>query len=219
MPIPKNDAEYSEWLNRYNAYVNAHYATLGLTAEQTTVLDLQHAQWDTDYGAHTTAQAAAKTATRTKVTTRKATDDLLKTLNKIIQACPTTTDTDREALGLTIYGTGTSGLELSYVDKPQPDIDIREHLTHNIKVRTWTPEGVVKAKPAGVMGCEVVRTIGTRPASQEEMELVGTMPGTKFAFQYDTAQLGQQAHYAMRWIMRDGTPGSWSDIVSATIAA
>jgi len=218
--IPSNDMEYKAWVERFVNYLSEHTAHFGLTPVQ--IAPLQSTTLDT-VAAITgweDAKNAAKQAVALRNTERTGNEILVRAMVGLIQACPATTDVDREGLGIPVRGSGTStsGVELSD-DKPTAIIDIRPHLKHIIRIQNQTPTGTKKARPDGAVGCEIYRKVGEAPESTSDMTYVGLATRSPYAVEFAVEDGNKPAHYRFRWVGPKGQKGEWSDLETATVAA
>ena len=96
-------------------------------------------------------------------------------------------------------------------------MDTSQRLSHKIEFRDEsTPTS--RAKPAGVAGCELYLFIGTTaPTGPEAMHLQAVDKSTPYLMEFDSADAGKTAFWAMRWVNTRGEHGPWSATVSATI--
>jgi hypothetical protein len=75
-----------------------------------------------------------------------------------------------------------------------------------------------KAKPPGVLGCEIWRFTGTSaPASEKDYDYVATDSDSPYVAFYEMADAGQKAYYLLRWVSKPGERGEWSETIEATI--
>ncbi len=218
--LPYNDSAFSTWLDTFFAYLEPNFAKFGLVAADVTAAKGTQDAFDVSLAAHIAAQSAARTATTTKDDNRATCESSIRALVGRIQAAPGTTDADREALGITIRGAGTSDMPLpTNDDKPIALVDVSSRLKHVIRIQNQTSVGVKKAKPAGAMGAEVWVKVGETPSGPSDMQLIGLATRSPYVVEYPDDNGGKQAHYAMRWVTSKGEKGSWSETESATIAA
>jgi hypothetical protein len=92
-------------------------------------------------------------------------------------------------------------------------------LQHTIHFRdAATPESDSKAKPKGILGCEIWRFKGTgAPASEDDLEYVATDTASPYVASYEMADAGKKVSYLLRWISKSGARGEWSETVEATV--
>jgi hypothetical protein len=75
-----------------------------------------------------------------------------------------------------------------------------------------------KAKPDGVMGCEIWVKVGKQqPTDPSQLQFLGTDTRTPYVAEYGGGEAGKAAHYMLRWVNTKGEQGPWSQTVSATI--
>ena len=75
-----------------------------------------------------------------------------------------------------------------------------------------------KAKPDGVVGCEIwVKIGGNPPADPSELHYLGSDTNAPYLAEYPGADAGKPAHYWLRWVNTRGEKGPWSDNVGGTI--
>ncbi len=79
-----------------------------------------------------------------------------------------------------------------------------------------------RAKPAGVMGCEIwvkIAAANEPPAGEAELKFLSMDTASPYIAEFDGADGGKTAHYMLRWIKSNGNKGPWSETISATITA
>ena len=219
--LPSNDAKFDAWLTNFQTYVMAHLDHFGFTPADTDPLDTACLSWTAALNAYVAAKLAVKTTHATKVTDRATVETIVRSLVKRIQSNPNTTNADREALKITVPSAPVeSGAVLEPSDdKPLATVDISNRLKHTFKIQNQTLSGVKNGKPAGAMGAEIWVKIGEPPTGPSDTQLVGIATRTTFVLEFSDDKAGKQAYYMMRWITPKGEVGSWSETLSATIAA
>lgn len=101
--------------------------------------------------------------------------------------------------------------------RPVLILDTSERFRHTVN---FADEGTPteKAKPAGVMGCELRVFVGaTPPADPLDYDFAALDTKTPQIWEFDPADAGQLAHWVARWVNTRGEQGPWSDTVSATV--
>ena len=93
-------------------------------------------------------------------------------------------------------------------------------LQHIIRYRDQLASPSVKAKPYGVISCQIYgspsATVITDPTTLQFLQAATKAPLLQ---SWPSGDIGQKAYYAARWITRKGLLGPWSPIVSFTIAS
>jgi hypothetical protein len=154
--LPTREADLVIWSNNFSAKINATPTAYGLTA----------AQASTYRGLHNTFVAASQTAnnpaTRSpsnimaKDTAKAALIANARLLARIIQTCPTVTDTQRTDLGLTVRSGPTP------VPAPSiaPGLEIVSTTGNTVRIRLHDSPSTRRGKPAGVTGAAVFSFVG-----------------------------------------------------------
>jgi hypothetical protein len=215
--IPRQDSEFHNWVKQYSQYVDAHFAELGLTVAQNTALQTLLTEWNTNYPAHTAAQAAAQAAAQLKITTRENFEAKVRELTGIIQSNSEVTNEQRAELGITIPKDTHTPVPVP-TTRPMGSINNVNRLEHIITFfDESTPNS--KAKPFGVMGCEIWQKVGgTPPVDAGELTYLATDTKSPYVAHFSGSQAGQTAHYWLRWVNSRGEPGPWSETLSVTIS-
>jgi hypothetical protein len=214
--IPTTDADLIAWVNNFLAYTNANLATLGLVAADLTPVQSAATGFETNFAANNAAQASAQGARQKKDDSRGALVALVRPLARQLQAKGTVEDSHRQSLGLNIKSTSRTAAAAP-ATRPVATVDTSQRLRHVISfVDEQTPGS--RAKPAGVMGCEVWVKVGpTPPVDPSECRYLATDTATPYTAEYEGADAGKIAHYMLRWVNTRGERGPWSQTVSATI--
>ncbi|WP_017714874.1 hypothetical protein [Kamptonema formosum] len=216
--IPRPDSEFNSWQTNFASYLSGNLEDLGLTEEQIAPIPEAQNKWLSAYNNHIAAQAAAESACQNKEDTRKAYQEALRRLVKQLQASPEVTDAQRMALGITVREASKRAVGVP-VARPLARVDASDRLQHTIHfVGEDTPTR--RAKPAGVMGCELwVKIGGAPPADPSELTFLGLDTATPYVAKYAGEHSGKIAHYMLRWVSTRGDRGPWSQTVSAMIPA
>ncbi len=216
--IPSSDADFSGWLLNFLTYANANLATLGLTAADIAPLQAAATAFDTTRATNDSAQAQAQAARQARDDQRTETETLTRALVGELQASATVTDSQRQALGITVRATTRTPVSAP-TTKPVATVDTSQRLRHTIQfVDELTPTS--RAKPDGVTGCEVWVKVGDpAPADASALKYLATDTRTPYTVDYDGGDAGKTAYYMLRWVNTHGEQGPWSQTVSATIGA
>ena len=215
--IPASDADFDVWSKNFVDYVVANAATMGITPAQVTSLQGGQTDWGAKYPASITKQAEAFSATQAKNDARGEYEDLVRSLVGMVQANPSVTDPQRQALGITVRST-TRTANSAPASRPVATIDISQRLQHTINFSDEsTPTS--RAKPDGVQGCEIWMKVGEpAPAGPSDVHYLALDTRTPYVVRFDAADAGKTAYYMLRWMSTRGETGPWSTTVSGTIA-
>jgi hypothetical protein len=215
--IPGADPSFDVWQANFISVVNANLAGYGLVAADMTPIVAAQTTWNAALPAHQTAATAAQAAREAKDAARSTLEAAVRAVVRAIQATPTVTDAAKAAAGITVPDSvpTPSGPPTT---APVGKVDTSVRLQHTVHF-TDSATPTAKAKPAGVMGCEVwVKVGGPPPVDAPELHFLGLDTRTPYVAEFDGADAGKPAHYMLRWVNKQGEPGPWSATVTATIA-
>jgi len=220
--IPGGDTEFQAWAENFVTYASDHAADLGLGPGEIGPLTTGQADFDAKMAANITAQQAAQAARQGKDDSRGEFESLIRQIVRQLQASPDVDDTERAALGITVRDKVRTTATGEITTRPVGVVDTSQRLRHEIR---FTDEATPtrRAKPAGVMGCEIwvkVTAPGEpSPVSASELSFVTLDTASPYTAEYDGTDGGKTAHYMLRWVNTRGDKGPWSETVSATIPA
>jgi hypothetical protein len=174
-------------------------------------------QWSRPSRGSDAAVAAAKAAKQAKDDARRAYVNAIRPLVRRLQASPAVTDAERASLGITVPN--TSGSIPAPTTRPLVAVDCGQRLQHTLRfVDEATPTR--RAKPAGVLGCEIWNKVGaTGPVGEGDLRFVAVDTASPYVLNFESEDGGKTAYYWTRWVSPTGERGPWSEQASATIAA
>jgi hypothetical protein len=216
--IPRSDAEFDAWQKNLLGYAVKNQAAMALNAPDLAAMTSLQTDWETKYAAHITAQSAARGAREAKDESREAYEESIRGLNRTTQASASVTDENRIGMGLPPATRDAPTPVPTPTTRPVVSVDTSERLRHII---SWVDESTPnrKAKPHGVIGCQVWNKVGAQPAGPSDLEFVIMDPRSPYIIEYEDAEAGKTAYYMLRWVNSRGETGPWSQTVSATITA
>jgi hypothetical protein len=220
--IPGSDTEFQAWVANFESYGSGHLADLGLVPEDMIPISTGKTDFDTKISANISAQQAAQSARQAKDDSRDELEGLVRALVRRLQASPDVDDTEREGLGITVRDKVRTADTGDIDTRPIGAVDTSQRLRHEIR---FTDESTPtrRAKPKGVMGCEIWVKVADpgapAPTSADELSFVTLDTATPYTAEYDGRDGGKTAHYMLRWVKSNGEKGPWSETVSATITA
>ena len=220
--LPGSDTGLQAWVENFDVYATAHAADLGLVPPQVLPVTAARTDFDAKMTANFAAQQAAQAARQAKEDSRDALESAIRELVRQLQASPDVDDTERAALGITVPDTTPTTPMGGIETRPVGVVDTSQRLRHEIR---FTDESTPtsRAKPAGVIGCEIWVKIATDgegpPSGPDELSFVGLDTATPYTVEYDGENGGKTAHYMLRWVRGSDQKGPWSETISATITA
>jgi len=220
--IPRSDTGFQAWVGNFTAYASAHFADLGLTPLSMTGITTAQADFEAKLAANLTAQQAAQAARQAKDASRDTLESAIRQMVRRLQASSAVDDAERVALGITVSDPVRSLYTAGIGSRPVGVVDTSQRLRHEIRF-TDESSPTRRAKPAGVMGCEIWVKVAAAgepaPTGADGLSFVALDTASPYIAEYDGGQGGKTAHYMLRWVKTNGEKGPWSETVSATITA
>ncbi|MBI5706276.1 MAG: hypothetical protein HZC36_04730 [Armatimonadetes bacterium] len=218
--IPDRDDQFDTWQGNIKTYVNANLANLGLSAlpldADVALMNSSQTDWVAKFAAHIAAQAAAQAAREAKDISRAAYEVVLRRLVQRLQSSSSVDDAERAAMGITVPDRIPTAVGAP-TSKPVLQADTSQRLRITVG---FADEGTPtsKAKPAGVMGCEIwVKLGGPPPTDLTECSFLALDTKTPYTANFDGSEANQTAHFIGRWVSTRGDKGPLSETVSATV--
>lgn len=216
--LPGDDPGFDGFQSAFRIFVNANLVNLALTALDPDVVAMnsEGAAWDTEYPAHLSAQNAATGAKQTKDNRHGTYQIVLRRLAQRLQESSAVSDAELAAMNLTIRDLVPSPIP-DPTSRPAGDADTSQRLKIGLK---WTDEATPtsKAKPFGVVGCNIFMKLGGPPPTDlSQCEFIGFATRTPFTEEFDGTQANQTAHFILQWVGTRGGVGPISETISATV--
>ncbi|MBI5764779.1 MAG: hypothetical protein HZA51_14780 [Planctomycetes bacterium] len=198
--FPRGDADFTAWGDRFNDYVQANFAALGLSAAEATGLNSAWFRFRIGYAAQVQARAAAAAAYQEKARSRRAFEALLRPAVRRIQTFAATTDAQRGQLGITIPDRTRTPIGPP-TTRPLVKVDFSRRLSHRI---AFADEGTPtrRTKPKGVIGAELwvkLTALGAAPpGGPADLSFLMLSTRSPAVAEYGGADAGKTAHYMIR---------------------
>jgi hypothetical protein len=175
--LPLTDSGLLDWSENFNSQINnMDPTTIGLTADDATGYATLYSSYETAYtnatnpGTRGSATILAKNEAKAAIITDS------RRLAMTATNYPGTTDTQRQALGLTIRDTTPSPVP---VPDTAPVVEVREVKNQRITLVMHNAESTSRAKPAGVAGATLFSYVGeTTPAELSDWTFEGNVTRT-----------------------------------------
>ncbi len=214
--LPSPDGDFLLWEQTFLTYASANLVALGLVAGDLTPIAIARDAWEAAYMDNDAKQAAARAARQAKDDQRATFEAGIRALVRRLQASPAVSDTERKALGITVRD-GTLTPAAAAATRPVGVVSTAQRLRHEIRFfDEATPTR--KAKPAGVLGCEIwVKVGGAAPADERECAFLTLDTASPYVVEYTGADANKIAYYMLRWATPRGDKGPWSETIAATI--
>ncbi len=218
--IPPLDGDFDEWAENFDTWLQEYGGEVGVSEEQLARSAELFAAWRAHYRALLPALTAYQGVVTAKTEAGKSYIALARGLVGMIQSNPDTDDEQRRALKIPVHKTTRTAPR---VPASVPVCQITpSRLRHSLDFRD-EHHMTRRAKPEGVRGCQIWIFIDAARAlaATEAGDFRYLAEATKTPFHHDFRgeEVGQTAHYQLRWINSRGETGPWSAVVSATIGA
>lgn len=226
--IPRPDGEFSMFCNNYTAAVVDWWNVHGLNIDDLAPLTKALEAWNLRYPAHVAAQQVAEGARAAKQQAREELERQVRPVTNFIQGYTTTTDAEREVIGITVRDTSKTPSPTP-TSAPMVQVEGGQRLTHRLRF-TDTAAPTRRGKPPGTIGAEV--WLALTPPGQPAPPPNSAAPGGSDAYKFlsvssrgnlqtdfPSADAGKTAFYTLRWVSTRGEKGPWSEVASATVAA
>lgn len=216
--IPADDGGLLSFANAFALYIGTNFAGVGLVTGDATALEVLVEDFSNRVSDNATSQTVARTSRALKDTSRLALVASLRSASRRIQAFPGTSEAELTSLGLTVKDTTPTAVAAP-TSQPVLFVDTSKRLEHTINFRdAMTP--LSTAKPAGAIGCEIYRKVGTTPPMDlTDCVFLGLDSASPFVVPFGSIDGGKTAYYMARWATRSGLTGPISDVISATVVA
>jgi hypothetical protein len=218
--IPRPDPAFDDWFQKYQLYLAAHVAELGLTPAEALEVQTVKVNWSLGYSNHLAAQDAAHAAQEAKDEKREAAEVVIRKITRKIQARPETTDAQRESLGITVP------------DRIPTPLDPEKILLHPPPLHKAVPQrGQVvlhagpnpedenhNALPEICRGIAVWRAAGGVPPEASGWSYVAEISHSPYVDVLGNSQ-PVTVSYRFHYVDRLGRPGPFSDPVTVAVSA
>lgn len=217
--LPSREADLLAWSANFAAKIGADPTVYGLTLEQASTYQSLHNAFAAAYDVTRNPSTRTPTSIVVKRDAKAALKRDARSLARIVQAFPGTTDTMRAELGLTIPDADPTPIP---PPAHAPEIDVVSAVMRTVRLRLLDAEAIDRrGKPAGVAGALVFSFVGTLPPPPEEtdrwtLEANTTRTTLEVQFPADVPN-GSTAWFTAHWYNPRGEAGPMSPPISAQI--
>jgi len=169
--IPASDSLFDEWARNFSETCGTHVAELGLSPQDMMSISSAYMEWQSAYVSHQNARNAARGATEDKDEERDDAEELFRRFTRVIQARPETTDSLREALGITVPDRTKTLLAAQMVLANEPPLLLVDHSLRGQTTIHFGPNPSNErenALPQGMRGGKIWYHIGGLPETEDE---------------------------------------------------
>lgn len=231
--IPARDSTLDTWSDNFQTLIAASPTTYGVQPSDATAITNAFNLWHAAYllgGSAGSPPVPLNPSTFTRVTVaaknseKVAMTGLLRSYAAQIRLNPGVSNADKTALGLNLPNNSPSpiGAPTTF---PLLNLISAGPGTHELRYADSTTPSLRK-KPAGVIGMQLFRGVGTNPISDVTLTaFLDQLTVQPYQSVFDVADKGKVATYFARWINRGRSAGGasalvgpWSSPVSLTVA-
>lgn len=208
--IPAADADFNSWLSNFDALLTADPAAYGETAGTAAAVAAVASTWAVAYALATDPSTRTSPTVAAKDAARFSAEQTVRPVAIRIRNNSAVTNAQRVDLGITVpkvvptpIPAPTSAAILGLTNATP--------LVHQLQYSdSVLPDG--KAKPYGVIGIEIWRSIGVVPATDPaQTSYYGTATKSPFRSQFSSDDRGKVCTYFGRWVTRSG-PGGMAQV-------
>jgi len=178
-----------------------------------------HDEWNKYYALYINANTRSRGVRDNLLRVKKEFISLTKPVLEMMSGASAATISDFETLNIKRGILQKKTKTLTPVPNTHPVItfiDINEKGQHTLRIKDSVAGN--RAKPFGVIACEIAYFIGEKaPKSVDECKKRTTASHSKFALKFSNSDSGKQVFYFIRWVNRRGEPGGWSQMFSSVI--
>lgn len=212
--IPTKDAQLILWLDNFAALISAGPAAFGLSAGDAATIAGDVATYDAAYApvtspsTKTAAAVAAKNAAKTVVLTQ------VRPYAQSISLNPGVTSDNKIALGLNPRTSGPSPITAP-ASNPILSVVSASVLSMILRYKDSSTGVSGKAKPYGVVGCEVHGMFSVTPISDpSSLPVMLTATKSPVSVNFPGGSSGQRWFFSARWVTRKQLYSPFSPVVS-----
>ena len=215
--IPARNANLRAWLQNFSTLIAAGPASYGLLASDSTNITNAYNAFLSAYTPITSPATKTAAAVSTFNTAKVAALFIIRPYAQAISLNPGVGSAAKIALGLNPR-TSTPSKIAAPTSAPVLTTQSGAHLTVVMRYRDSAASPSVKAKPYGVLGCEIWFATSATPITLVSA-LTSMVNATKspVVIQFPPSAGGLQAYFAARWRTRTGLYSPWSPIIGFTV--
>jgi hypothetical protein len=218
--IPDPDAAFDDWFQKYQFYLVAHAAELGLTPAEALDVQTLKINWSLGYSAHLVAKDAARAAAEVKDEKRALAVEGIRKYTGKIQKRPETTDAQREFLGITVPDRIPTPLDPEKILLHPPPLHlVVPHRGQVVLHFGPDPENEnSNALPDICRAVRIFRAAGGVPADVSGWVFVAEISHSPYVDVFLNSQ-PITVSYRFQYVDRLGRPGPYSDPITVAVSA
>jgi len=218
--IPASDSLFDEWARNFSETCITYAAELGLSPGDVSSIEHAYNDWQLGYVNHQNARNAARGAAEHKDEQRDNAEEIFRRFTKMIQARPETTDSHREALGITVPDRTRTVLAAQMVLATEAPLLLIDHSLRGQTTIHFGPNPSNErenAIPQGMSGAKIWYHVGGLPESLDEWRWLADDTNSPYTHVIGGAEAVTVA-YRAQYFDRRMRLGPFGDPVVVTIS-
>ncbi len=204
--IPAKDADFAAWSENFATLIAATPTNYGLTAGQAAPITAANTAFQAAYATAINPTTRTSPAIAAKDVARADAEVLERQIAMIVRNNPAVSDALKTGLGLTIPKTTPTPIPAPTTPPQLLFVSATPQAATLAYRDTGSPAG--KAKPAGAIGVELWRNVGTVPATDPaQCAFVGIVTKAPFGQSFAAGEVGKIATFFARFSTRSGPAG------------
>jgi hypothetical protein len=215
--IPSRESLLSAWATNFSDLITATPGAYGLMASDATTISNAVALFTAALSIALNPTTKTKASVADKDAKKAAMLVTIRQYAKVIKLNLGVSNEAKIGLGLTINDSGRTPVPAPTTE-PVISVASGAPLQQILRfVDATTPDR--RARPAGVTGMMLVRSIGTaEPTDIDSLPIYGIATRQPYVVNFDLADKAKTAYYFGRWVTATGLVGPWSQSAALTIA-
>ncbi len=215
--VPSRDSKLDLWANNFQSLIAATPALYGLMAADAVIITAAYNAWHAAYLLVTSASTKTAMTVSDKNTQRVTLLGILRPYAIAISLNAGVTSGDKTALGVNPRTSVPSPITPPATN-PVLTMQSVQNLSAYIRYRDSAASPSVKAKPYGVVQCQIYGKSSATPITDPTtLPLLGTATKSPVVLNLVTQVVGEQLYLAARWVLKTGGLSPWSPIINFTV--
>lgn len=215
--IPARDIDFDAWMSNFAALTTANPGLYGLSPGDAATIAGDVAAWSAAYALIGSPSTKTASAVSAKNAARVTVAGQVRVFAQAIAKNPGVANGDKVALGLN-PGTSLPAPITPPTTNPVLMLQSCSNLSAYIRYRDSAASVKVKAKPYGVVQCQIFAVASATPITDPTTLLLkASATKSPVVLQFNSGDVGKQCYCAARWITRTGGVSPWSPIINFTV--
>lgn len=203
--IPAPDALFNDWVINFSTKLTDSPTTYALSAADALIVAGVRSTWVAAYALAVAPATRTSGTIASKDAARLSAEATIRPFAVAISLSPAVTNAAKVDIGVTVRSTVPTPVP---APTTAPILAIESAIPLQQTLRYAEPGAAGKYKPAGVIGCEVFRSVGTVAATDPaQASYVGTVTKAPFKQSFVSSEQGKVVTYFARWSTRSGPGG------------